>query len=55
MAVIDCGDSILIYAVSMVNSLSVPGLRDRITGSFSSRAEAILKWFTGRLDTVLFS
>jgi len=55
MAVIDCGDSILIYAVSMVNAFSVPGLRDRITGSFNSRAEAVLKWFTGRLDTRLFS
>jgi len=55
MAVIDCGDSILIYAISMVNSFSVPGLRDRITNSFNSRAEAILKWFTGRLNTQLFS
>ena len=55
MAVIDCGDSILIYAISMVNAVSLPGMRDRIIGSFTSRAEAILKWYTGRLDTQLFS
>jgi len=55
MAIIDCGDSILIYAVSMVNSLSVPGLRDRIGSSFGSRADALLKWFAGRLDSELFS
>ncbi|MCL2185551.1 MAG: hypothetical protein FWB86_06840 [Treponema sp.] len=55
MAVIDCGDSILIYAVSMVNALSIPGMRDRISNSFSSRAEAVLKWFTNRLDNQLFN
>jgi len=54
LAAVDCGDSILIYAVSMVNSVSIPGLRDRITNSFSTRAEAVLKWFTGRLDNELF-
>jgi len=55
MAVIDCGDSILIYAVSMVNAFSLPGLRDRISNSFSSRAEAVLKWFTSRIDNQLFN
>jgi len=55
MAIIDCGDSILIYSVSMVNALSVPGLKDRMTSSFSSRAEAVLRWFTGRLDSEVFS
>ncbi|MCL2805002.1 MAG: hypothetical protein FWD26_03585 [Treponema sp.] len=55
MAIIDCGDSFLIYAVSMVNTVSVPALRDRISGSFSSRAEAVLRWFTGRLDSELYN
>jgi len=54
MAVMDCGDSILIYAISMVNAFSVPGLRDRISSSFTSRAEAILQWFSGQLDRELF-
>jgi hypothetical protein len=50
--VYDCGDSLLIYFNSMVKTLSVPGLGDRISASFSNRAEAILKWFTGRADIV---
>ena len=54
MAVIDCGDSILIYAVSMVNAVSIPGFRDRISNSFNSRAEAVLKWFSGRLEKEIF-
>ena len=52
MAVIDCGDSILIYAVSMAKALSVPGIRDRVSSSFSNRAEAVLGWFCGRLDSI---
>ena len=50
MAVIDCGDSILIYAVSMTKALSVPGFRDRVSNSFSNRAQAMLNWFNDRLD-----
>ena len=52
MAVIDCGDSLLIYAVSMAKAASVPGMGDRIGNSFGNRAEAVLKWFTGRADGV---
>jgi len=52
MAVIDCGDSILIYAVSMAKTLSVPGIGDRVSNSFSNRAEAVLGWFCGRLDGI---
>jgi len=55
LAVIDCGDSILIYAVSMTKTISLPGMADRISSSFSSRAEAVLKWFTGRLDSEIFA
>ena len=55
LAVIDCGDSILIYAVSMTKTISLPGMSDRISSSFSSRAEAVLKWFTGRLDSEIFN
>jgi len=54
MAVFDCGDSILIYAVSMAKAASVPGMQNRVGNSFTNRAEAILKWFTGRLDNELF-
>jgi len=55
IAVIDCGDSILIYAVSMAKAFSVPGMGDRISNSFSNRAEAVLNWLTGRLNNEIFS
>ena len=54
MAIVDCGDSILIYTISLVSALSLPGLNDRIRDSFTNRAEAVLTWFTGRLDSELF-
>ncbi|MDR1239345.1 MAG: hypothetical protein LBK27_04455 [Treponema sp.] len=50
VAVIDAGDSLLIYAVSMARAVSLPGLGERIGNSFTNRAEAILKWFAGRAD-----
>jgi hypothetical protein len=53
MAVIDCGDTILIYAASMAKSASLPGLSDRISSSFSNRAQAVLYWFSGRLNKEL--
>jgi len=50
MAVIDCGDSVLIYAISMAKALSVPGVGDRIGNSFSNRAQAVINWFSIRLN-----
>jgi hypothetical protein len=55
MAVFDCGDSLLIYAISMAKSFNVPGIWERISDSFTSRAEALLSWFTGRADLVFFN
>jgi hypothetical protein len=52
MAVIDAGDSLLIYAASMAKAVSFPGLGERIGNSFTNRAEAVLKWFSGRADGV---
>jgi hypothetical protein len=54
VSLIDCGDSILIYVISMARAASLPGLGDRISNSFNNRAQAILKWLTGRLDSELF-
>ena len=51
-AVIDCGDSLLIYAVSLAKTASVFGMGERIGSSFSNRADAVLKWFTGKADSV---
>jgi hypothetical protein len=54
MAVIDCGDYLLIYAVSMADATTIFGMGDRVSSSFSNRAEAIFKWFCGRADTIFF-
>jgi len=52
LAVIDCGDSLLIYAVSMAKAASVPGMTDRIGNSFRNRADAVYKWFISDVDKV---
>jgi hypothetical protein len=52
IAIIDAGDSLLIYAAAMAKAASLPGIGDRIGASFTNRAKAILKWFTGRADKV---
>jgi hypothetical protein len=52
MAVIDCDDYLLIYAVSLVRTASIPGIGDRIGNSFGNRADAVLKWFTGMADSI---
>jgi len=54
-AVIDCGDSLLIYAVSMARAFSIPVIWERLSNSFTNRAEAVLGWFTGRLDSALLT
>jgi len=53
MAVIDCGDKILIYAASMAKAASVPGLSDKISASFSNRAKAVLQWFSEKINNNL--
>ena len=52
LAVIDCGDSLLIYAVSMAKAASVPGMTERIGNSFRNRADAVYKWFSSGADKV---
>jgi hypothetical protein len=52
VAVIDTGDSLLFYAASMAKTVSLPGMGDRIGNSFTNRAEAILRWFSGQADKV---
>jgi hypothetical protein len=50
LAVIDCGDSLLIYAVSMAKAASIPGMTDKIGNSFKNRADAVYKWFVSGAD-----
>jgi hypothetical protein len=52
IAVFDCGDALLIYVASMARVASIPGMGERIGNSFSNRAEAVLKWFSGRAELV---
>jgi hypothetical protein len=34
----------------MARAASLPGIRDRVGRSFSTRAEAMLHWFAGQAD-----
>ncbi|MDR2942972.1 MAG: hypothetical protein LBV17_10315 [Treponema sp.] len=52
LAVVDCGDFLLIYAVSMAKAVSLPGMTDRIGNSFRNRADAVYKWFVSGADKV---
>jgi hypothetical protein len=52
LAVIDCGDSLLIYAVSMAKAASIPGMTDRVGNSFKNRADAVYIWFSSGADKV---
>jgi hypothetical protein len=52
VSVIDSGDSILVYMVSMADALSFPGLKNRVAASFSARAESILNWFVSKADAL---
>lgn len=51
-ALIDTGDSILIYVASMARAVTTLGIGDRIGQSFGNRAEAILKWFASGMDGI---
>jgi hypothetical protein len=48
VAVIDAGDGLLVYAVSLAQARAIPGLGNRIGNSFTNRAQAILEWFKSR-------
>jgi hypothetical protein len=53
ISIFDCGDSLIIYAVSMAKAVSLPGMDNKIGDSFSNRAEAILKWFIKKAEIAL--
>jgi hypothetical protein len=50
VAVIDAGEYLLIYAASLAKAASLPGMNQRVEASFSTRAGAVLGWFSGRAD-----
>ncbi|MDR0400757.1 MAG: hypothetical protein LBH51_07410 [Treponema sp.] len=49
-AVIDAGDSLLFYALSLARAAAFPGLGNRIGNSLTNRAQAVLGWFGARSD-----
>ena len=52
LAVIDAGDSLLIYAAAMARAVALPGLGERISASFTNRVVAVLTWFNDRSQGV---
>lgn len=50
VAVLDAGEYLLIYTASMAKAAALPGMGERVGNSFSTRADAVLKWFSGRAD-----
>ncbi|MCL2761972.1 MAG: hypothetical protein FWD36_02040 [Treponema sp.] len=51
IAIIDTGDSLVLYAAAMAKAVALPGMGDRIGASFTNRVEAILQWFTAHIRT----
>ncbi|MCL2233626.1 MAG: hypothetical protein FWB99_11195 [Treponema sp.] len=50
VAILDAGEYILVYAAAMARAASLPGMRERIGSSFTTRTEAIIQWFSGQAD-----
>jgi hypothetical protein len=55
VAVIDVDEYFLIYVASMADTVMFPGISQRVGQSFSTRAEAILNWFTVQADKAFLS
>jgi hypothetical protein len=50
LSVIDAGDRLLIYAVSLIKAPSFPGIKRRIGVSFTNRTTAVVEWFSKQAD-----
>ncbi|QQO10288.1 DUF6675 family protein [Breznakiella homolactica] len=50
VAVLDAGPYLAVYISSMAKAPSIPGIGQRVGKSFSTRADAVLTWFTGQAD-----
>jgi hypothetical protein len=49
-AVLDAGEYFLVYAASMTRAPAFSGLKKKAGDSFAARAEALIKWFTVRME-----
>ena len=45
LVVQDLGDYLLVYGLTRADFLAVPGIESKINASFSTRADAVYKWF----------
>ena len=50
VSVMDAGNYLLVYMVSMSKAASIPGMKERIGNSFANRAEAVFRWFSNQAD-----
>jgi hypothetical protein len=50
VAIIDAEEYLLVYIASMAKAVSFPGMNQQVGRSFSTRADAILQWFTAQAD-----
>ncbi|MCL2558137.1 MAG: hypothetical protein FWE09_06625 [Treponema sp.] len=55
LAVIDAGDSLLVYAAAMARVATLLGMGERVSDSFNNRLHAALGWFSGHADQVFGS
>ncbi|GMO26522.1 MAG: hypothetical protein Ta2B_06720 [Termitinemataceae bacterium] len=49
VAFIDNKDSILIYVATMAKATLLPGMEKKVNASFTNRANALIKWFEGKV------
>jgi hypothetical protein len=49
-AVMDAGNYLLVYIVSMAKAVSLPGMKEQIGNSFANRSEALFNWFSSQAD-----
>ena len=50
LIVIDLGDYLLAYANTRANFAKMPGLSEKLKNSFSTRSDAVYRWFIGQYE-----
>jgi hypothetical protein len=50
LVVYDMGDYLLIYNLTRVSFTAIPGMESKIKASFTTRAEAVYKWFISEYE-----
>lgn len=50
LVVHDLGDSLLVYGLTCADFAAIPGIEGKLNASFSTRADAIYKWFVSEYE-----